>query len=457
VRQGGVRRDSSESVIPSASPKSRSAVCWLDAGLIASGILVLLALPRDTGGDSAIRFATMQSLLDGHIPHEPYSLVTPILALPLGAIGRALGHEADLAFRFNGIVFAGGLLSMWLILRGRVSGELLRAFLLVLVFGSLFPPAVVSLYGETVTAVFLGVGLLAVVAGRSGVMRAVGWSAAVVGVVNTPALIPAFAAVAVVLIVMRRSYWTPLAAVTASVVLTLIDLRLHTGGLSSPYEDDHGFETVLPFSGRSGFSYPALFGVLAILFSLGKGLLFYAPGLFLPTRRSLTHAPFLTRTRLLWLLVVACMVLIYCRWWAWYGGSFFGPRFFLFASIPASLAIAARLHSARDSVWAVGAIVGVLALSIWVCVVGAMGIGMPSICSQDNFALEHLCWYTPEFSALWRPLLEWPELSLAPLLFALLALGAFVRLSLPLLIAAAPRGRSELRMCVRALHEGERW
>jgi hypothetical protein len=256
---------------------------------------------------------------------------------------------------------------------------------------------------------------------------------------------------------MRRSYWPPLAAVTASVALTLIDLRLHTGGLSSPYEGNHGSETVLPFSGRSGFSYPAFFGVLAILFSLGKGLLFYAPGLFLPIRQSLTHAPFLTRTRLLWLLVVACMVLIYCRWWAWYGGVFFGPRFFLFASIPACLAIAARLQAVTDSILAGAATIGVLALSLWVGVVGAMGTGLPEVCARDEAALEHLCWYTPEFSAIWRPLIDWPDLPTTSLVFGVLAVVVLIRLGVPLIVRVEPHGSRQLRSLAQTVRHGERW
>ena len=424
--------------------------------LIVSGVLTLLALPRDTGGDGAVRYSAMQSMLDGRIPQEPYSLVTPVLALPLGALGRLFGNEAGFAYRLNGVLFALGLIAMWLILRRRASGALIRSFVLLLVYGSLFPAAVVSLYGETTTAVLLAVGLLAVVAGRGPVARGAGWAAVVLGTTNTPTLIPALVAVVVVVALARRSYW-PLAALAATVGLTLLDLRLHTGGFSSPYEGDHGYETILPFSGRPGFSYPAFFGVLAILFSLGKGLVFYAPGLFVPVRKALSNSPVLQRTRLLWLVVVICMVLIYCRWWAWYGGVFFGPRFFLFASIPAALAIAVRVQPVRDSLLVVAAIVGVLGLSLWVGVVGAMGAGTPSICTDDEYALEHLCWYTPEFSSLWRPLIDWPALPPAAILFGLLAVGVLLRLSLPLLIAAEPQGRAEARRLARVLREGARW
>ena len=229
-----------------------------------------MAIERETGGDGRTRYLAARTLLHGDLPHEKYSLVTPTLAVPLDALGRLFGSEAAFAYRTNGVLFAFGLLAIWLLLRRKVPGSLLRAFLLVLVFGSMFPAAVSSLYGETATAILLAVGLLAVIAGDSRVTRVLGWSAAVLGIVNTPALVPVFALVVVGLAIAKRSPW-PLLAIASTVALSLLDLRLHTGGFTSPYADDHGYATVLPFSGRPGFSYPAFFGVLGIVFSLGKG------------------------------------------------------------------------------------------------------------------------------------------------------------------------------------------
>jgi hypothetical protein len=51
------------------------------------------------------------------------------------------------------------------------------------------------------------------------------------------------------------------------------------------------------------------------------------------------------------LLVVTGLVLVYAKWWAWYGGSSWGPCFFVFATVPASLLLAVRLHHVRDAAW----------------------------------------------------------------------------------------------------------
>ena len=425
----------------------------IDVALLGAGMYALIVLPRNTGGDGAVRFDTMRALLDGHIPHEKYSLVTPLLAAPLDVLGRAFGADVSWAYYLNDVVFGLGLLAIWLLVRRSASGALIRCFLLLLVFGSMFPASLVSMYGETVTAVFIAVGLLAVMAGRHRAVRGAGWCAAVLGAVNTPAVIPAFAAVVVFIAVRKRSPW-PLAAAVAAVGLSLLDLRLHTGGFTSPYDNEHGFATVLPTSGRPGFSYPAVYGILAIVFSLGKGLLFYAPGMFVPVRDGLARALALARARWLWLIFVAGIVLVYCRWWAWYGGIFFGPRFFLVASFPAALAVAARLRS-REQSPAVTLVV--LALSLWVGFASAAGAPSDNVCIQDNYALEHLCWYTPEFSALWRPFTVWPRLSGDANAFGLLSLLVFVRLAVPKLIQLAPVARSRGRVLMRSLRTDEPW
>jgi hypothetical protein len=144
------------------------------------------------------------------------------------------------------------------------------------------------------------------------------------------------------------------------------------------------------------------------------------------------------------------MVAVYCRWWAWYGGIFYGPRFFLFASVPASLAIAARLCTGARSLTGVALSIAALALSLWVGFTSSMGVPVPSICAEDNYALEHLCWYTPEFSSLWRPLIEWPELSPATTAYGLLSLVVLLRLAVPNLLDAEPLARAQL---ARRLHD----
>ena len=104
----------------------------------------------------------------------------------------------------------------------------------------------------------------------------------------------------------------------------------------------------MPYSGKPGFSYPFLLGVASILFSFGRGLVFFAPGLLLWFgARTRQLAPG-RRVVILLLLFVAGLVLVYAKWWAWYGGLTWGPRYFIVAAVPASLFLAIRLRRSAD-------------------------------------------------------------------------------------------------------------
>jgi hypothetical protein len=208
------------------------------------------------------------------------------------------------------------------------------------------------------------------------------------------------------------------------------------------YEDNHGVRTILPYSGRAGFSYPLLFGLLSILFSLGRGLVFFTPGLLLwlsrRTRRLVREQRHLI---VLMLLVVAGLILVYAKWWAWYGGLSWGPRFFVFAAVPASALLAVRLRHPGEAVWAILVILGVLTLSTWVAVSGV--ITDPSefaFCVENNYALESLCWYTPEYSPLWRPLVEFPDIPASTAVVAAYCALVYAYLAAPLCVALARAG-----------------
>jgi hypothetical protein len=134
------------------------------------------------------------------------------------------------------------------------------------------------------------------------------------------------------------------------------------------------------------------------------------------------------------------LVIVYSSWWAWYGGVAWGPRFFLFASIPASFAIAVQLGDAgRPLRWTI-ATLGILCLSAWVGLDGALyastQVVTPSVCDTNHFALENLCWFTPDFSVLWYPFIaHLPPGQVSPrrIVFAVYSIAVFLYLALPLL------------------------
>ena len=133
------------------------------------------------------------------------------------------------------------------------------------------------------------------------------------------------------------------------------------------------------------------------------------------------------------------MLLVYAHWWAWYGGWFWGPRFFLFAAIPAALVLAVRLHARDASLGANLLTLATLVLSFWVGVNGVVfdqqGL---AACTANNYALEFLCQYTPEFSVLWRPFVVFEPISGGAILYTATSGAIFLYVALPLLARIAP-------------------
>ena len=134
--------------------------------------------------------------------------------------------------------------------------------------------------------------------------------------------------------------------------------------------DQHRFGNPLTtgYPGQT-FSTPLLLGVRAFLIQGGRGFFWFNPALLL----ALPGLAFLGRRNrpLMAALVVlpVLRLLFYARWWGWYGGVCWGPRYLepacALLALPAAVAIVAAFRSASRT--AVFARVGVVAL----CVAGA--------------------------------------------------------------------------------------
>jgi hypothetical protein len=129
------------------------------------------------------------------------------------------------------------------------------------------------------------------------------------------------------------------------------------------------------------------------------------------------------------------MILIYAKWWSWYGGWSFGPRFFLFASVPASLALAIHLDKPSSGCLRNILVIMVLALSVWVGVSGAIfHLDKLEIGYLNRYALEHVVWYVPEFSVLWHPFVDRRELNWQDHLILVYGGMVFLNLGFPTLL-----------------------
>ncbi|MEN3337715.1 MAG: hypothetical protein V7647_1391 [Acidobacteriota bacterium] len=398
-------------------------------------VLLFTVVPHAITGDGLVRYDSLNKLLTtGTVPEQRYSYVGPLFAAPLWLAGTRT-ERLWLAERFNVMLLAAGALLQWQLLRKSLTLQVRSAFVLMLVAAGMMPNHVRDFYGEVFTAVAVASGLLIVLLEEHGA----GWMLVVAGVVNTPASLGGLVLVGGWRWWRSRRYDAAAAVLVAAALVLLENLVVRGGVLATSYSGDRGLHTVLPFSGRSGFSYPLIAGLLSLLFSFGKGILFFSPGLLFvaPARRALDRRT--AEVLDAWVLFLAGLLLVYARWWAWYGGWFWGPRFLLIAVFPSTLALAVMLSvPARPARrLAVGAVV---LWTFWVGVSGAVfgndGLG---VCMENGYALEHLCWYVPEFSPLIRPLVI-PPASLAGwqvtwMLFAAIAGAALATSS----VAVVPR------------------
>jgi hypothetical protein len=435
--EGSSRRPALRSIIRDAR--------YLDTALIFIGVIILAAATPLQLTDGTVRFRALNAFLARGIDTKmKYSFIGPLFSAPLWYLGSQWKSHWWWVGRFNLILFLLGLLAFWLLFKNHLDAAIVRKFLLLLIAASMFPAHLPYYYGEVFTAVLVGTGLAAVVVRQ----KRSAWASVVIGVANTPASIGGLALVLGKRMLDSRRLRYVLIGVGALVVITGETWIRHHQLIDRAYSTSHGDKTLAPYSGQPGFSYPFAFGLISILFSFGKGLVFFAPGLLLPVKRTLQRIKAdMWQLYLLWLMFVAGLILVYSRWWAWFGGGFWGPRFFLFASIPAAFALAVRIHHPSPKVLMNLFVLAVLALSIWVGINGALySRARSSICRANHYQLDELCDFVPEFSVLWRPsAYNKPNVTPHDFAFIAFALTVFVRMAAPLVKTTLSSGRASWR------------
>ncbi len=418
-----------------------------ETGLIITGLIAMRQLlPRQLFGDGALRYYALSDLLQkGIVSHISYSFVGPLFAVPLWELGYISHTHESWTLQFNLFIFSGSLFVLYWSLKDRIDRSLIRKFLLILIAASMFANHLMYFYGEVFTALSVSIGLLLAITRRS----TFGWFAVILGVVNTPASILGLGLVTLKqMLESKRLRYMLVFLVALGLILSESWLR-RGSPFKSGYEGDRG-----------GFNNPFFFGLIAILFSFGKGIFYFAPGLLLPIKKtilSMWHEKRqeIYRVYVLWIYFLVGLILIYSSWWAWYGGWFWGPRFFLIASIPASFALAVRLHYRNVSLALNLLTAFVLCLSVWVGIDGAIyGSKDLVICITNGYKLETLCHYTIYYSVLWHPffdqrlsfnhLLWWQEL------YAFYCLAVFAYLGFPLLVTLLEQTQTVLKNFAKA-------
>ena len=386
----------------SLAPISTKILAVIDAALLAAGIAMIAWSPMEIAGDAESRYRTLDEwMASGHVNNTSYSFSGPVLAAPLWKLGDTPEARLEYVDYFNLIVFAVAAICLFAAFREHLGPDRSGRFLLLLLFATGFPHELQNFNNEVLSSLALGCGLIGLYASRR-LARGFAGGAIVLATVNMPGLaIGTGLALLGVVERTRKLRWLIIPALCAGGIMSEAWLRRGSPWLSG-YEGNAGFKTPLPYSGLPEFSYPFLLGLISIVFSFGKGLLFFYPGAFVRIRPWLRDETILNLQRA-WLLAVTGLVLLYARWWSWYGGFCWGPRFFLFAALPSCLALSVWSAGARSilSCLAASAIIG------WCLWVGYSGLVFAlsdlDICSNRNYRLEAFCWYVPEFSPLIRP------------------------------------------------------
>jgi hypothetical protein len=365
------------------------------------GCLAITAEPA-ISSDGAVRFTGLQAIVDGRIPHIKFSLIQPIVSLPLFALANQIGVEPAAYVAYLNLILFVILLAFITFGNWPATPKVRRITALLLISASMFPHHVQHYFGEVLSATFITIGFLSIRRHSLLAFCCIGF-----GVANTPALMPAYA-IALAAIAYKTKRLNYFLFILLPIALFLIENQYkYQSVLPAAYlsANEKGFSTALPYSGMSGFSYPFHLGVLSILFSFGKGLIWFVPSLILFFREDIRRAISTINIEMTACLAfVVGQIVCYAKWWAWYGGDFWGPRFFLFACVPGSILLASSIDGWKilNTKLRLLALV-CLFFSIWGSIQGyVFGTKNSAICSNNQYELESFCWYIPEFSPLFR-------------------------------------------------------
>jgi hypothetical protein len=422
------------------------------------GAAFLLYLPQIEMLDAKVRLDDLKLVLAGEKTKQKFSMVGPLCATPLYYIGESKGDARKWVWYFNRCLILVGCAGFWWLLRPVLTAAERTRFIVALLLTSMIPHHLLQFGGEVFSSLVTAFGLAAVV------VRRAWWGVplSILGVVNTPGTIGGLT-LAMIVLVARTRRLRYLLAIPISGGLVLLENYIRRGDpFFTGYDGEHGHPNALPFSGQEEFSYPFMFGVLSLLISFGKGLVFFVPAVFLPLPDDPDRTPEresdLRWMYCAWISVVVGLVLLYARWWAWYGGWFWGPRFLLFACFPAALAIARRtVDPDQLSSGANVLMLGVLALSSWVALNGVVyqQIGLEPF-NANNSALEFAVWYVPECSVLWWPYASSHELLWQEPFYLLAIMVGFLYLAAPVISTLARRAPGYLASARRLIRAGPR-
>lgn len=363
-------------------------------------IFYLLVFPHGIHGDGFVRFDGLQNLLKTGAPAPMlYSYIGPLLSAPLMLLGKIFKDEYWWLSRFNTFLYLGLMVFVYKRIAKDFSVAGARRFLLLMMIATMFPRHITDYYGEVFSTVLMVMAMWWMTEKSS-------WKAILAGALsigNTPGTLVGGAFATLPTIWQQRKLRYGLLIVFAFLLIVFESYWKLGSFFPSSYISTSGYKNALPYSGIPGFSYPLFFGVLSVLFSFGKGLIFFAPGLlalFIANPLESLQWKNLRRQGIFYLVG---LILVYSRWWCWTGDWFWGPRFYLYSSFLALMGIFSLWTKPSRTLTQNIFLLSLITLSVWVSAQGiAFGTDDLEYCGIEGGKMFFMCYYTPEFSALWR-------------------------------------------------------
>jgi len=388
---------------------------WLLVGL--GVVFYLFVFPHGIHGDGYTRYDRLLGIVNEGIfrPME-YSYVGPLFSLPLHYLGQLMKTPHWWSSRYNTFIF---LITTWFLYRSLAeewSRSQGRLFLLMLFCASMFPKHVTDFYAEVFSACLAATAIVLFCRNRF----FAGACLLCLSTWNVPGTLVGSCMVAIFFCAKSKQYRYLLLIAPLAAGIFLENYLKYDDFFPSSYLSLAGAKNLLPYSGGPGFTYPLFFGVLSVLFSYGKGLLFFSSGLLVCFCRGLFRNTTVGIFLFAGFFYICGLVLVFARWWAWSGDWFWGPRFYLFTSIWAVVALTEILPSLQSSYRRHSFWVAASALSFWVGCQGLLfGQDFLEDCYQNVKKVEFICHYVPEYSVLWRPFIVWPPLRGRKLAYAI--------------------------------------
>lgn len=413
--------------------RSETLFTWSERTLIALGVIFyLFVFPHGTHGDAYVRYLAVEALATrGEWIAHKYPMLGPLCSLPLYWLGLVVKHPHWWVSRFNAICFLLFLAALHRLLRAEITNAgARRRLILLLLVGTMFSKHVTDFYGEVFTTCLAAISFTCLLLRA----RPLGFLGISLSIASAPPTVIAHALASTRLAWIRRR-WRYVLPIFFGVLLVVAENLFRFGTLVSEqyFRDSTSTTIALPYARMNGFHYPFLFGFLSICFSFGKGIVFFCCGLLAIPFAQKYLPENLRELQRVWICYVLGLLLIYAKWSAWHGDWYWGPRYFLFAGLPAALAVHALVERGRSGLGETCATLAALTLTVWVGLTGvAFGQNNLELCGENGGYLIGFCWYVPEFSALWRPFIAEKGLGGKQLAFAVYFGLAYLYLALPL-------------------------